>query len=92
MLMFFLHGDWKVRNLAADILYHPYKAHLLFAAKLFLEMGNVANEQVMIGNRDELKGNQDLCDVLDVRWESRNLALGWQGFGDLLTCRTSSSR
>ena len=80
-----------MRNLAADILYHPYKAHLLFAAKFFLEMGNVANEQVMIGNRDELKGNQDLCDVLDVR-ESRNLALGWQGFGDLLTCRTSSSR
>eukprot|EP00434_Breviolum_minutum_P038793 symbB.v1.2.034428.t1/scaffold4440.1/size39630/3 len=38
--MFFT-ATWprEVRNLAADILYHPYK--------------------VMIGNRDELKGNQD---------------------------------
>lgn len=39
--MFFT-ATWprEVRNLASDILYHPYK--------------------VMIGNRDELKGNQDI--------------------------------
>ena len=54
-------GDWKVRNLAADILYHPYKAHVRGCLQLYIFFFGDGKccEQVMIGNRDELKGNQD---------------------------------